>query len=191
MTRLRCFWRALDLLIEASGRSLREVSEGEVGELVEEIVGHRGGGRIFVVGAGRSGLVGRAFAMRLMHLGLNAYVVGETITPALKSGDTLIAISGSGRTRTVVEIARLARKAGGRVIAITSSKRSPLARISDHAIRIPSKLEGEGLECAPPLGTLFELSCWIFLDAVVAELMERLAVREEDMRSRHTNLDWC
>jgi len=189
MARLRCFWKTLDLLIEASGRSLREVSEGEVSELVEEVIGHRGGGRIFVVGAGRSGLVGRAFAMRLMHLGLNAYVVGETITPALRSGDTLIAISRSGRTRTVVEIARLARKAGGRVIAITSSKRSPLARISDHAIRIPSKLGG-GLECAPPLGTLFELSCWIFLDAVVAELMERLAVREEDMRSRHTNLDW-
>ena len=42
---------------------------------------------IFVTGAGRSGLAAKAFAMRLMHLGLSAYVVGETISPAIHKND--------------------------------------------------------------------------------------------------------
>ncbi|HID41529.1 MAG TPA: 6-phospho-3-hexuloisomerase, partial [Pyrodictium sp.] len=44
---------------------------------------YRSGHKVLVMGAGRSGLVGRAFAMRLMHLGFNVYVLGETITPSI------------------------------------------------------------------------------------------------------------
>ena len=36
--------------------------------------------RIFVYGAGRSGLVAKAFAIRLVHLGFQTFVIGETIT---------------------------------------------------------------------------------------------------------------
>jgi 6-phospho-3-hexuloisomerase len=39
---------------------------------------------VLVVGMGRSGLVARGFAMRLRHLGLHSYVLGETITPPVK-----------------------------------------------------------------------------------------------------------
>lgn len=38
--------------------------------------------KIYAAGAGRSLLALRCLAMRLMHLGFEAYVVGETITPA-------------------------------------------------------------------------------------------------------------
>ena len=54
--------------------------------------------RVYVAGAGRSGLIARAFAMRLLHLGFDVYVVGETVTPALQPGDTLVVFSGSGET---------------------------------------------------------------------------------------------
>ncbi|MCY0893435.1 MAG: SIS domain-containing protein, partial [Acidibacillus sp.] len=54
-------------------------------------------GRVFVIGEGRSGLMGKSFAMRLMHLGVNIFVIGETITPAVGSGDMLVAVSGSGK----------------------------------------------------------------------------------------------
>ncbi len=47
--------------------------------------------KVLVVGAGRSGLVGRAFAMRLMHLGFRSYVLGETITPSVGEGDLVVA----------------------------------------------------------------------------------------------------
>ena len=58
--------------------------------------------RIFNIGEGRSGLMAKSFAMRLMHLGATVYVVGETITPAIAEGDLLVAVSGSGTTKSVV-----------------------------------------------------------------------------------------
>ena len=65
---------------------------------------------VFVTGAGRSGLAAKAFAMRLMHLGVSAYVVGETISPAIREDDCIIAISGSGETNTIVSAATIAKK---------------------------------------------------------------------------------
>src|SRR5574344_1521837 len=75
---------------------------------------------IFVIGAGRSGLAGKAFAMRLMHLGLSAYVVGETISPAIYADDCILAISGSGETNTVVNAVEISKNRGSKVIALTS-----------------------------------------------------------------------
>lgn len=62
--------------------------------------------RIFVAGEGRSGFSAKGFAMRLMHLGYTVYVVGETITPAIKEGDILIGVSGSGKSISVVDAAQ-------------------------------------------------------------------------------------
>ena len=57
---------------------------------------------IFVDGEGRSGFQARGFAMRLMHIGYQPYVMGETITPALKQNQVYVAISGSGKTKNTV-----------------------------------------------------------------------------------------
>jgi 6-phospho-3-hexuloisomerase len=40
-----------------------------------------------------------------------------------------------------------------------------------------------------PLGTMFELSCMIFLDSMIAELMQRLGASEIDLRKRHANAE--
>lgn len=63
--------------------------------------------KILIVGAGRSALVGKAFAMRLMHLDFDVYVMGETITPPVRKDDVVIAVSGSGRTQVVITVANL------------------------------------------------------------------------------------
>ena len=81
---------------------------------------------VFVTGAGRSGLAAKAFAMRLMHLGLSSYVVGETISPAINAEDCIIAISGSGETNTIVSAARIAKNRGSKVLAVTSYPKSTL-----------------------------------------------------------------
>ena len=93
--------------------------------------------RIFVCGLGRSGLMMRAFAMRLMHLGLTSFVVGETTTPSIQEGDLLAVGSGSGETSTPVSIARLAKKAGATVAALTGHRDSTLAQLADVVILIP------------------------------------------------------
>ncbi|QOJ79765.1 6-phospho-3-hexuloisomerase [Infirmifilum lucidum] len=157
--------------------------------------------KILVVGAGRSGLVARAFAMRLMHLGFDVYVVGETITPSVKEGDLLIAVSGSGSTQIVLSVASAAKKAKATVIAVTSFEDSPLGKISDFIVKIPgrTKVAAEtdyfarqvmGLyEPLAPLGTLFEDTAMIFFDGVIYALMNLLGVREEDLKKRHANVE--
>ena len=62
------------------------LDEKAIDEFEEIIINSK---NIFVTGAGRSGLAAKAFAMRLMHLGLSAYVVGETISPAIYEDDCI------------------------------------------------------------------------------------------------------
>ena len=68
--------------------------------------------KIFLTGKGRSGLAAKGFANRLMHLGFQAYVIGEISTPHTKAGDLLIITSGSGETDALVSIAKKAKEVG-------------------------------------------------------------------------------
>lgn len=181
-----------DEILSEIKKSISSLKTEQVEKMIDMIT-ELGNRKIFVVGAGRSGLIGRAFAMRLMHLGFNAYVVGETITPALSRGDILLAVSGSGATTFSVEVAKTSKRAGGKVIAITSYPTSPLGRLADHVVVLKGKTkmaeETEIYEFSAPLGTLFEVSCLVFFDSVVVELMHRLDETEEDMRRRHTTIE--
>ncbi|WP_448579662.1 6-phospho-3-hexuloisomerase [Thermosphaera sp.] len=157
--------------------------------------------RVFVIGAGRSGLIARAFAMRLLHLGFNVYVIGETILPRASPGDILIAISGSGRTRLIVAAAEAAKGALMKVVAITTYPDSPLGRLADIVVRIPGRtkmaVEEDYIsrqilgihEPLAPLGTLFEDTTLIFLDGIIVELMNRLGITEEELMNRHANIE--
>jgi len=157
--------------------------------------------KILVVGAGRSGLAAKAFAMRLMHLGFNVFVFGETITPALGEGDLIISISGSGSTKLVVTASSAAKDMKAKILAITSHSDSPLAKLSDHIMIIPGRTKmaaeedytvrqilGEH-EPLAPLGTLFEITLNIFLDSLIAELMQRLGKTEQDLKKRHATIE--
>ncbi len=162
---------------------------------------HLSSKKIIVVGVGRSGLVGRAFAMRLRHLGARSFVLGETITPSVEEGDLLVAISGSGTTQIVIDAAEAAKKMNAKVSAITSYPDSPLGRLADVVVYVPgrTKLANShnyfarqilGLhEPLSPLGTLFEDTAMVVLDAVVAELMKRLGLEENDLAKRHANIE--
>ncbi len=147
------------------------------------------GSRVFLYGRGRSGFVARAFAVRLMHLGFQTYVVGETITPPAQQEDVVICVSGSGETYPVVMTAELGRRLGATVIAVTADADSPVARLAHSVIHLAGP-DGNGERARyAPLGTVFETSAWLFFDAVVAVLMERLGEDEQRMRQRHATLE--
>jgi 6-phospho-3-hexuloisomerase len=155
---------------------------------------------IFITGAGRSGLVGKAFAMRLMHLGFKSFVVGESTTPAVHKNDVVIAISGSGETRSVSDLGRIAKDIGATLITVTSNRDSTLGHISDATLEIHGRskedaggylerhMRGEYSHLTP-LGTSFEISSLVFLDALVAELTFITGASEADLKSRHTKLE--
>lgn len=159
------------------------------------------GRKILVMGAGRSGLVGRAFAMRLKHLGFDVYVLGDTIVSPIRKDDVVIAISGSGRTALIVTAAEAAKTAGAIIVAITTYIDSPLAKIADIVIEVPGRTKISRVEDyfarqvlgihepLAPLGTLFEDCTMVFLDSIIAELMHRLRKTEEDLRQEHANIE--
>lgn len=176
------------------------ISNEEVDLFLHEILC---GKRVYVLGAGRSGLVAKAFAMRLMHLGLQSFVVGETVTPAMAPGDVLVVFSGSGKTKTVAELAETAKEIGGRVCLITSNKDSRIGRIADSVLVIEShrdEVKDESVEFEirqmmgehksfAPLGTIFETACMVLADAIVSRLMEITETDVEDLKCRHANIE--
>jgi len=194
-------YRLMEGLNQKINEQCRNIERKSIEQFIESIVATTDN-RIFVNGVGRSGLVARAFAMRLMHLGFSVYCVGETITPAIHEGDLMICVSGSGETSSVVNGARIAKEKGGKVIAITSHPSSPLGTTASVVVQIKGrKLDDEmgrdyltrqivgEHEPLTPLGTLFELSSLVFLDSIVEELMRRLNKSEEHLRKFHTNLE--
>jgi 6-phospho-3-hexuloisomerase len=176
------------------------ISDGEVEVLLHEILSAK---RVYVMGAGRSGLVAKAFAMRLMHLGLTSYVVGETVTPALTPEDMVVVFSGSGETKTVADIAESAKEIGARLCLITAKRESRIGRIADCCVVIESQRDTIGEETAEfeirqmmgkhksfaPLGTLFETASVIFADAVISRLMEIKEINVETLKGRHVNIE--
>ncbi len=158
--------------------NLKELDESNVVEICKTILGSK---NIFVYGVGRSGIVGRTFAMRLVQMGLHAYFVGETITPVVTEKDSVVLLSGTGETQGALLVAQICRRVNAKIISITSSTDNSIYRASDLRIVIrtnePSNLA--------PLGTLFEESSFVLLDAMVALLMSMKGETEDDLRKRH------
>ncbi|MDN3311340.1 6-phospho-3-hexuloisomerase [Microbacterium oryzae] len=147
--------------------------------------------RVFVHGAGRSGLALRMVAMRLMHLGLDVHVVGETTAPAIRPGDLLLTASGSGTTGGVVRAAQTAVSVGARVAAITTAAASPLADLAQAVIVVPAaeKLDRSGVASAQYAGSLFEQSVVLLGDALFHALWQRSGATADEIWPRHANLE--
>ena len=132
--------------------------------------------------------------MRLLHLGYNAYVLGETIVPAIGYNDLAVAISGSGRTKLIYTAAEAVKEAKAKLIAVTSYADSPLGKLADVIVEVPGRTKYSknedyfarqilGItEPLAPLGTLFEDTAQIVLDGVVSELMLSLIHISEPTR---------
>ena len=176
------------------------ISDDDVEKFLAELLQAR---RIYVIGAGRSGLVAKAFAMRLMHMGMQSYVVGETITPALNKGDAMVIFSGSGQTKTVAEIAETAHDIGAHICLITSNANSRIGKIAECIVIIEHHRDAVSDDAAEfeirqmmgehksfaPLGTLFETASMIFADATISRLMEITKTDESALKNRHTNIE--
>ncbi|WP_414841505.1 6-phospho-3-hexuloisomerase [Enterococcus saccharolyticus] len=146
--------------------------------------------RIFVTGAGRSGFQAKGFAMRLMHIGYQDYVMGETITPSIQKGDTWVAISGSGTTKGIIADTQAAKKLGLAIVVLTSDVTSPLAALADCVIVIPGATKtGAGIKSVQLLSTLFDQTVHITLDALTLKLAQRDDTSNADALHEHVNVE--
>ena len=139
---------------------------------------------IYLTGAGRSGLMIRSFANRLLHLGYNISVVGEISSPHTHPGDLLLISSGSGETKSLISQAEIAK-----VALITTSSISSLAKLADIVLLIPVQSKDTNGETIQPMGTLFEQYTLILYDSIVLNIMGLKNQTNETMKARHANLE--
>ncbi len=180
--------RNMSLVRDEIADTAAKIDEQEMAGLA----GHLGQtGRVFVAGAGRSGLVLRMAAMRLMHLGLNVHIAGDTTTPAITSGDLLLVASGSGTTSGVVKSAETAAKAGARIAAFTTNPDSPLAGLADALVIIPAaqKTDHGSSVSRQYSGSLFEQVLFLATEALFQSLWENADEPAEQLWLRHANLE--
>ncbi|MEJ6400310.1 6-phospho-3-hexuloisomerase [Nicoliella lavandulae] len=146
--------------------------------------------RVFVAGAGRSGLAIKAFAMRMEQLGNAVSVVGETTAPAFTNDDLLIVATGSATTPSIVALVNKARELGGNVWLLTATPTAELAQQVDHVTQLPGKGKfANEVTTIQPMGSLFEQSVWLFGDAFTLSYMKRYNVTEQQMQANHANLE--
>ena len=151
--------------------------------------------KIFCAGSGRSGLVMRTFAMRLMHMSLQSFVAGETTTPGISKHDLLIIGSGSGETEGLLGMAQRARQVGAQVALVTVLPESPIGKLADLTVVIMAttakvkKGTRPRVQSVQPRGSLFEQCMFIFLESLLLRHMERTGFKPDDIMIRHANLE--
>lgn len=174
-------WEVTRYIADKVSEALREEDEERVQEALARLAAAP---KIFVYGVGRSGLVGKAFAMRMVQLGLRVFFIGETITPIVEPKDVVFIVSQTGETMSAIQTANIARRVGAYVISITAQPRSKLAHASSLLLPLETRRDRDTPRYAP-LGTLFENVAFLFLDGLISLLMEKLGQGEEEMRNRH------
>lgn len=184
-----------DELINEISAALSTVDDELVNNLVDAILEAP---HVFISGSGRSGLSIKEFAMRLMHMGINVYVLGEVVTPGLQPGDLLIVASGSGETGAQVVVSKKAKQLGGKLGLITIVPGSTIDSIADYPVYINApatklnRLNREGgvkVTSIQPMGSLFEQCILLVLDLIIVKLMKKRGWDSDEMFSNHVNLE--
>lgn len=174
------------LILGEIKETLNQVDQNTTEQLLKELVKSKA---VFVAAKGRSAFVANGFSMRLNQLGKDSYVVGETSTPSIKEGESLLIVSGSGKTEHLHLLAKKAKEAHANVILISTQSDSAIASLASLVVELPAGTKYDETGSEQPLGSLFEQSTQIYLDSIVLNLMEILNVTESTMQDNHANLE--
>lgn len=167
----------------------KKVDVPSVEKLADKIIAAN---RVFTIGGGREGLVTKAFSMRLTHLGKQTFWIWDDTTPSLGAGDVLLVSTGSCTGGVLTHVAAAAKEKGATVLLVTADNSGPVGAFADHTVFIPAQAylaKGNLVPTQQPMGNLFEQSLFIFYDALSVMLREKLGQTEEQMESRHRNVE--
>lgn len=176
-------------VLRENSKSLDLISNDEFDEALELV---EKAPKVFVLALGRAGFAIKSFAMRLMHMGKDAYVVGETITPNFEKDDLLVIASGSGETKQFLQMAEKAQSFGGKVLALTGNSTSTLATLADAKVVIPAPSKNvteSSFTSVQPMASLYEQSVLLLGDSIVLGLMDKSDKENEEMFKKHSNLE--
>ena len=180
----------LNGIIDELAANAKLVSTQQLEALADAVIAAR---RIFVAGMGRAGFAARAFALRLMHLGLTVHFVGEPTTPAIEPGDLLVINSGSGETASLVVNARRAKELDAKLATTTIHPEATIGSLADVVVTIPGATPKSELAdtagSIQPMGSAFEQMSWLCFDVVIMILMDRMHKNADAMFRLHANLE--
>ena len=181
--------RMAELALQDIGAVCSNISSEVADTMCAEILG---AARIACYGVGREGLMMKALCMRLMHLGLDAHVVGDMTTPPVGKGDLLLVSAGPGQFSTVLALMGVAKEAGARTMVVTAQPDGKAPMQADVVIHLPAQTmaddTGDKVSILP-MGSLYEAVQLVFFDLISIMLREKMQQSAEEMRYRHTNLE--
>ena len=172
---------------------LEVVDPKETTALADEIIAAR---RIFVGAAGRTLLSMKMFAMRLMQIGFECYLVGEVCTPSINQGDLLVVASNSGTTSVTLDVVRKAESHGARTAVLTTNPGASIPSVCNCVVILPRSFDSPNVdETALAFsklhtpGSIQEAAVTLILDGVIAELMDKRGITGETLLANHANLE--
>ncbi len=139
--------------------------------------------RIFGLGAGRMGYSLQAFIMRLSHLGYDTFMIGDTSLPRIGNQDIAIINSSSGETPTIGLYAQQAKSAGAKLIMLTSSPDSSIARLADLVVSYRTPRQNQIMKTANEQFSL------LFLDYVAHLIVIKRQLAIDMIETNHSILE--
>lgn len=177
-------------ILQELTRNTVQIEERQAKLFVKQI---RAANHIFLAGAGRSGIVIRAFANRLMHVGLSVSIVGEISSPHSEPGDLLIICSGSGETGSLKNLAQKAKDSGVKIALVTMKKDSTIGKLADAILVLPGTTKNDNVRdeatFSQPMGSAFEQLAFLTFDGLILNLMNDLGESSDSMFKRHADFE--
>lgn len=150
--------------------------------------------KIFFIGVGREGMMTRAFAMRLMHMGKEVHWIWDDTTPSINDGDLLIATIGGGNIGHIRYVCEQAKHNGASVAVMTGSPSGKdVKAVADFVLFIPACVYRGTDDVVPsiqPMGNLFEQCLLIVCDLIVMKLVDEVPeISFGKMEKMHRNVE--
>jgi arabinose-5-phosphate isomerase len=145
------------------------------------------GGKIVVTGVGKSFHIAQKIAATLSSTGSTSVTVHPSQAMhgdigILGPNDVLLALSHSGESDEILEILPVVKRQGARIVALTGTADSALARASDAVIRLCVRREACPFNMAPTASTTAALAVG---DALAIVLLEARGFKKEDFAKLH------
>lgn len=144
-------------------------------------------GRVVVSGLGKSGHIGKKLAATLSSTGTPSFFVHATEAlhgdlGMITKDDIVLAISNSGETKELLNMIPSVRIIGAKIISITGSKESTLAKCSDINIEVKVENEADPLNLAPTSSSTATLAVG---DSIAVTLSVMKGFKEENFAVFH------
>ncbi|MHC1773365.1 MAG: 6-phospho-3-hexuloisomerase [Flexilinea sp.] len=158
---------------------------------------------VFVYGTGREGISMRGFAMRLAHLGKQAYWLWDDTTIGMHEGDLFILADGRGDVGVHRRIVEQASKTGAKIAIVTGLPEGNLVKkyadlflfvhstvyLDEHSSGPDAPKQSDVIPTIQPMGNQYEQHLYLLMDIVAIILKDEMGLTYDDMEGNHRNIE--